>query len=521
MLQVGGCDSFYVDERPGFRDAAEHEERIAPRRTLRPVSEYLSAEIIPEVNLTGRSPLTGRVSFTTIPTTKIEIRVLGDEEYVYGSSEFSQNHELPIVGLYPGQTNAVEIAFIERSGQYGVDTLFIDTDPLPDYFPTVEVLTADRSRMEPGWHLSDFSLADNGRFLTKSFIFDDNGDIRWYLDLEELGGMAFFVDRLANGNFITSFGRFVYEYDILGNEINQWEMPGYWYHHDIVEKPDGNFIVAVNKASLDTIEDHVVELDRTTGAIVREWDIREILDVSRRAWGGTDNDWFHMNSVWYDETDASLIISGRNQGVIKVSRENELIWILAPHRGWGPAGVDGTGDDTNNFLLTAVDDTGVPYDSDVQDGSGRIDSFDWVWGQHAAMPLPDGTIFIFDNGGNRGFDPQAPPYSRGVVYDVDEQAMTVRQVWEFGKERGADFFSAIISDVDYLYDSGNRLIAPGIIFSPTDPRSIITEVTEAGSVVFDAQVHFKNLRSTGELAWGQFDLSYRAGRMELFIPTTQ
>ena len=39
-----------------------------------------------------------------------------------------------------------------------------------------------------------------------------------------------------------------------------------------------------------------------------------------------------MNAIWHDENDNALAISGRNQGIVKVNWNNELQWILAPHK---------------------------------------------------------------------------------------------------------------------------------------------------------------------------------------------
>ena len=36
-------------------------------------------------------------------------------------------------------------------------------------------------------------------------------------------------------------------------------------------------------------------------------------------------------------------------------------------------------------------------------------------------------------------------YSRFVEYKIDEKKGTVQQVWEYGKERGYDFYSPITS----------------------------------------------------------------------------
>ena len=102
-----------------------------------------------------------------------------------------------------------------------------------------------------------------------------------------------------------------------------------------------------------------------------------------------------------------------------------------------------------------------------------------------------------------------------MEYEIDPDAMTVRQVWVLGGERGAEYYSPIISDVDDLSVAGDRLIMPGIVLG-ADLRAFITEVTEGGEIVFEAEVRFRNSLSTGAFAWGQFDLVYRSERIALY-----
>lgn len=453
----------------------------------------------------------------TKEATTVKLHLLGADSLAHEIVVPATEHVIPVLGLYPDRENRVEVRITNAQGEYGLDTLSVVTDPVPDFLPKIDILTADRASMEPGWSLASFSLGVGGTFRSYPFMFDTDGEIRWYLDLSAFPGLVYMVERMKNGNLIFGFASSVYEYDMLGREVNRWDFPGYVFHHDVIEKPDGNLIVAVNKEGKGTIEDHVIEVHRTTGTIVREWDLRQVLDVDRRVPPGYA-DWFHMNSVWYDERDGSIIVSGRHQGVAKVTADNKLVWILAPHAHWGRAGVDGTGLNTSEFLLTALDGAGNAYPEGVQLGNERTPDFDWPWGQHTAMVLPNGNLFLFDNGDSRNFAP-TPLFSRGVEYAIDESKRTVKQVWAYGEARGAEYYAPIISDVDYLPKTGNRLIVPGVIFGP-DPRAYVTEVAHPdGRVVFEAKLSFKNLRSSGRFEWGEFDLMYRAERLTPYPST--
>ncbi len=478
------------------------------------------------------APLTAEVTFQTKVPTQVAIEVLGEEPVTHTFKGRSTEHRLPILGLYPGTKNRVIIRMTSARGEVDEDTFTVKTEPLPKFFPDINTTVTDKSKMENGWNFSQYSVnpsglpvdtdVDAGRALRGlPFMFDANGDVRYYLDLAFLDGLAYEVLRLQNGNWVFGHDRTIYEYDILGQEINRWAIPGYLTHHEITEKPNGNLLAAVhkigtkNKDGGGTNGDHIIELDRASGKIEGEWDMRQVLDVYRRSLVDDSFDWFHINAIWYSAADDTLIVSGRNQGVVKVTKDNKLVWILAPHQGWGKAGIDADKYSTANYLLTAVDAQGTPYPESVQQGAESASDFDWTWGQHAPMLLPNGHLFVFDNGFRRHFITNGPTsYSRGAEYAIDETAMTVQQVWEYGKERGNEYFSPIISDVDYLPTTGNRLIMPGIARVGDTPGAYVTEVSyPEGKVVFDAAIGFKGFFKT-EKFFGE--IIYRSERLPLY-----
>jgi arylsulfate sulfotransferase len=102
--------------------------------------------------------------------------------------------------------------------------------------------------MAPGMTLvSYFGYKDNPS-PESPFIFDAFGDIRWYLDFKTSAVLnkLFFDDgmeRLQNGDlyFGDISSNAIYEMDLQGNIIDTWTLPGYQFHHNVQEKPNGNF----------------------------------------------------------------------------------------------------------------------------------------------------------------------------------------------------------------------------------------------------------------------------------------
>lgn len=484
----------------------------------------LDGEIDIALNPTGIVPLAAVASFQTRRACDVQMRIPGRVEIVRYFKDDSLSHEIPVLGLYPGRVNFVFFTLIPRHGTPETKFVTITTDPLPSFLPDIVIETSDPARMEPGMTLCDLAITKGRQGTTYPIIFDRYGEVRWYLDLStQVPGFCVPFERLSNGNFVFGLGESIYEYDMLGHLVAEIREPGYNFHHDIRELPNNHFVAAVDKSKTTIVnsrgtmassEDHIIEIDRGTGQILNEWDLRKILDVSRNELINATGDWFHNNALWYSPSDNCLILSGRHQGVIKVTWDNKLVWILSPHLDWGPAGWDGSGPETSPYLLTAVDAAGNPYPEDVQNGYEPADDFDWSWGQHNAQISPGGTISLFDNGDFRNWV-TAGPYSRFAEYRIDETAKTVSQVWDYGMERGTSLYSRIISSVDVLPVTRNRSMSPGIVQTSSENYAKYVELTyPGGEVVFEATIKLKNLLLSPGAAG--FDAVYRSHRISLY-----
>ena len=397
-----------------------------------------NADVI--VNPYDISPLTALIIFKTETSVSPKVTIEGDDElttYEYTFDEGTE-HYLPIYGLYPDRDNTVVVEYGDVSKEFT-----ITTEALPDDFilPT----SVDANKDELSNDLYFFTPSSGGY----TCAYDVNGDVRWYLTINSIWE----VNRLDNGHMMLSTERLVnspyymtglYEMDLLGKIYKEYSLPG-GYHHDYYEMPNGNLLVSSdNFTSGDgTVEDYIVELDRETGEVVKTFDLKDVLNMED---GKSENwieyDWFHNNSVWYDEATNSITLSGRHQdAVINIDYDSgDLNWIIGDPTNWS--------EEYQEYFFTPVGD-----------------DFEWQWSQHAAMITPEGYVFIFDNGNNKSknedeYVPAEDSYSRGVMYKIDTDKMTIEQVFEYGKERGSEFYSPYISDVDYL-DSDHYIIHSG------------------------------------------------------------
>ena len=339
-------------------------------------------------------------------------------------------------------------------------------------------------------------------------IIDTTGAVRWYLldillnepsDPWSSGYMMGF-QQTKDGALTWGFGQRYVKYDLLGREIFNRLLPPQYsdYSHAFDNAENGHSFLRVANADyrrpdgkrVHTVRDVIVELDEN-GGVVDDFRLYDILDPYRDnivkamdqgavclnidasksgqtlsaeelakmdengqfgdiAGVGPGRNWAHVNSVDYDPTDDSIIISSRHQGIVKIGRDKKVKWILGSPEGWKG--------DFAKKVLKPVDKNGKPI---TCEGSTCEGDFDWTWTQHTAFKIDEKSkgdiiyVSAFDNGDARGMEQPALPdmkYSRAVVYKIDQKKKTVEQVWEFGKERGHELFSAVTSLVEYQPD---------------------------------------------------------------------
>ena len=390
------------------------------------------------VNPYGTSPLTAVAIFSTTSKIGGSITVKGkyEEDDLKGSFVAGNNHIVPIYGLYAGGTTEVVLSLSDGTST----TVNIKTDTLDFSTDGFEVEMKDSASYD--YSKLTFVCDFNGDVAA----LDSKGDLRWLYN----NGGTLGVKVLTNGHLAlpTSYTlRPLYyksgilEIDLLGKVYNEYAIPG-GMHHDIFELSNGNLLVASDRSSFETVEDYVVEIDRKTGEIVWNLDLANLIDPSE---GGSinrsDEDWFHNNSLWYDEATDTLLLSGRHvDAIISVDKsEKKLKWILGDSEGWS--------EKYQKYFFTPTGD-----------------NFEWQYAQHQASMLSNGNIMCFDNGAGRTKTVKedkkvigSDVYSRAVVFQIDEKNMTIEQVWEYGKELGGEFYSEWVSGAISLENNPNNI----------------------------------------------------------------
>ncbi|BBF24042.1 aryl-sulfate sulfotransferase [Sutterella megalosphaeroides] len=346
-------------------------------------------------------------------------------------------------------------------------------------------------------------------------IIDTTGEIRWYMDPATIydfndiykAGIMMGFRQNKDGAFTWGYGQRYVKYDLMGREIWNHRLPdGYNdFSHAMDPMQNGNYLVRVASSDykrpdgkhVRTVRDVIIEVDEN-GVVVDEWRLFDILDPYRDVvlkvldqgavclnidaskagqtlsaeelakqdasdhfgdivGSGAGRNWVHVNSVDYDPTDDSIIISSRHQSaLIKIGRDKEVKWIMGSPEGWKA--------EFKDKILTPIDKDGNPIKCE---GSKCEGGFDWTWTQHTGWRIDsksDKNIFylsVFDNGDARGMEQPALPemkYSRAVIYKIDQKKMTVEQIWQYGEERGHDWYSPVTSLTEYQDDKDSVFV---------------------------------------------------------------
>ncbi|MEX1239755.1 MAG: aryl-sulfate sulfotransferase [Cyclobacteriaceae bacterium] len=411
------------------------------------------------------SPLTALADIETPVNGKFKVFIKGkspkgvtvEKSFDY----FGDEHELPVLGLYEDYANQVEFVFMNIDNKVRCSKIVVlRTAPVENKPPLeIEVFNNQLSEAYTGLYvISNLRVG-----------FDQTGETRWYYNLR---GM--FFDKLTNGNFIVGdpSSQSFSEVTMLGQLVKRYEVPNA-LHHEIFEMPAGNFLVASHSPPGAPFEDVVVEISRVSGQVIKSWDFNTILDPSRRTLPNTQSgDWLHINALYYDESDNSIVISGRSQcAVVKIDYATSAIkWILSNHNYWDPP--------FTSFLLKPVNSQG--NEMDISD----IDF--WSYGQHAIHRLPNANLLLYDNGDYRGFydNPNVPQnsYTRIAEYKINEQQMTVELVWHFDHNR--DVFTKFTG---YTQDLEDTRLAAYMFASENTPK--IVEVNTNNQVVYEATIN--------------------------------
>jgi arylsulfate sulfotransferase len=348
---------------------------------------------------------------------------------------------------------------------YGLNQIYwqVNDFKAPDWYPQVDVVIHESDLMQSGTtffgvnSIGDREAAGRAAY----FGYNETGELVWYYpDPEDEITSNCDLEVMSDGNYlihIENGWRVITPDNKTLLEVTADDLGVDNIHHDVTFTPEGTFIAIANvtqEMKVDWVPgdrmapilgEMLIEVD-AGGKEIWRWNAFDYLDVDRVAleqtMGDKSLDWLHANGIQYFEEDDSILVSFRSQSwVIKIDHATgEVLWRL---------GAEG------DFELL---------------NRSPANKIAWFSAQHAPELHSDGTILIYDNGNERAWTDEE--FSRAVMYQLDEDAMTARQIWQYE----TDYYTDFVGDVDLL-DNGNILVTAGGQRNNAGPAQIV-EVTQ-------------------------------------------
>ena len=322
---------------------------------------------------------------------------------------------VPVFGLYPGAQNqaTVGLQFSDASSQ--LVHVQITTETYEDPHAVYDHATILQPRA-PGSTLG-FDFFAMKSTLDSVVVVDTDGMVRWVGNGTPSQAVIF-----DNGGFIVGsqssaqFQRLELDGTSTGGQVGDPAVLDFTHNID----PGKSGFLAEFDITGDA--DATVEEITRDGAVLASWKMGDVLSAYMSAHGDDPTtfvrpgvDWFHVNAATYDPSDDSMIVSSRENFVIKLDyTSGEPIWILGdPTKYWY------TFPSLRAKALTLAEGGFYPI------------------GQHATSITADGRLMLFNDGAASLNQPDgAPPgdsrnFSVVSAYAIDPVAMTAQEVWRF------------------------------------------------------------------------------------------
>lgn len=378
---------------------------------------------------------------------------------------------VPVFGLYAGYPNEVSLEIFLEAGKSVSLEVPIETSDYADptgIYTTPNIMT----RRSPGSSLGfDFIYIKSG--LGSPIILDTDGEVRWAAaGVSTSTSSAFVGDGFVIGDPVHPT---VYKLGLDGR-LSQRPLPAgdlTDFNHDIILGKQS--LLAEVDASDNGVPNegsNVIALqDFSTVSISKRWDLGAILTAYMTANGddaadfvrpGTD--WFHVNSAIYDPSDDSVIVSSRENFVIKLDYQTGAIkWIFGdPTKYW--------------YTFPSLREKALRL------APGGL----YPIGQHGLSITRDGLLMLFNDGLGSEHQPAGQPagetrsYSAVSAYRVDESAMTVQDVWDY--TAGQSVYSPVCGSAYEAYDQ-SLLVDYAVAENYTE--ALLVGLNSARNVVFE------------------------------------
>jgi hypothetical protein len=443
-MVLAGCGGGGSDTTPA---AANQQVTVAATRAG--VSPFIA---FVDLNLSNPGQAPAAVHWRIAPkpgssSRPVDVRYAMDYLQRRGYADSTNGHlTIPVFGLYANHLNAVDLELQFSDGSVKSLAAQIQTAPYSDPNGVY-----DRPRIVKQRTASealDFDFFYMRSSLGAPVIVDSDGQVRWTVPGTDISDRSLFH---ANGFVIgEAFTTGMRRLELDGTtRAFALQDPGITnFHHSIDPGKQGLLVeLAANINGVSIPASILADVDPDTGAVFKQWNLDDILSRHMQARGDDPSslvrpgvDWFHMNAATYDPRDDTLIVSSREDFVVKIDyASGDVVWILGdPTKYW------------HSFPSLAASSLALP--------AGDL----YPIGQHSVSIRHDGTLLLFNDGAGSFNQPAGAPagetrsYSTVSAYAIDVGSRSAHETWRF--DYGQSIFSSVCSSA-YEAGTGTSVLA--------------------------------------------------------------
>ncbi len=376
---------------------------------------------------------------------------------------------LPVFGLYDGYANEVSVQLQFRDGSAKTLPVVISTAPYTDPTGIYDRPTIIKNRAAGSALGFDFFVMKSA--LGSPVVVDTDAAIRWVVPFRNSAfSSAFQYNEFVIGDRTSPT---LYRLQLDGTLSQSPLQPSIYtsFFHNIDPGKLGLF------ADVDTDIDGVAHFESTLaeittgGMTLNRWDLGDIISTYMQSHGDDPSifvrpaaDWFHLNCATYDRTDDTVIVSSRENFVIKLDyRSGNIIWILGdPTKYW--------------YTFPSLRAKALNL------AAGGL----YPIGQHGISMTSDGLLMVFNDGLGSTNQPAGAPagetrtYSAVSAYAIDAVSMTARNAWNF--DYGQSIYSPVCGSA---YEASEKSILVDFATADNLTQARLVGLDANHNVVFD------------------------------------
>lgn len=429
----------------------------------------------------GFAKQTALILFNSSKEYKVVYRVLGDTPDCdfTGETGYTKRHRVPILGLYGGRNNKIDLKLVDRNGEVVKHRIVqIYVSPIQENIRNIV--------SENDMKMSHFGFILLNTAIGSPVVIDGHGDVRYSLQIRtgRLGmiplanGHFLLVDKTANR--VDTHGKVTpcryHEMDYMGRVYKTYLLE-YKIGRAITQQGDSLFFIT--SSDDDHLSDRIAELNLNTGEIIKYCDIHKLVGEDYRL----VNNWIDTSCIEYN--DGKLLITAKRlNSVINIDWNTlNIEWIIAPPQVWD-------GSKLEKYVLTdESEDKNIPVCSypeytslmESKDFKKKIVLFD----VRNVMKF-DGRVIV--PGGKRSTE-----NSLVKMIEIDEKKMSFK-ISRCIEVSSSQRYSRVLHSEDEKY----LLVTQGYLRAQTDDVHSLIQEIDAGT---GEKLHRVGIRKAFSSAW--------------------